>query len=66
MMTLAVGILYGIGFAVTLVGLTLWVVILGGLHTDYALLKFISGVVFWTVTWAKAAYNIWKVNRDGP
>jgi hypothetical protein len=66
MMTLAVGILYGIGFAVTLIGLTMWVVILGGLHTDYPLLKFIGGVVFWPVTWARAAWGMYKASKDGP
>ena len=60
MLLISIGIVYGIGLGLTLVGGLLYVIILGGLHTAFPLWKFLLGIVFWPATWGFTFYKLYK------
>jgi hypothetical protein len=64
MITLALGFIYGTGFALTLVGGTLWMMFLNAIKTPMHPLLVLGAAILWPITLGRVVYKIWLFLRE--
>lgn len=64
MITLLLGTIYGVGFGLSIVGGTLYLMVLNGLHSKPNPIKFLSGIILWPIAWVTLGYKLYKMSRE--
>ncbi len=64
MITALLGYIYGVGFGLSLVGGTLYLIVLRGLKLRPNTIKFLLGVIFWPIGCSVVACKLYKMFKE--
>ena len=64
MITLALGFIYGTGFAITLIGGTLWMMVLNLIHNTVRPYHVVGAAIVWPITLGIAIYKVYRFIQE--